>query len=114
MANILLPRHILFRVFNPILYNKQKAQPKNVHIVKPGETLGGIAAKYSVDIESLMLANSITDKNKIYVRQHLNILNGSASKEASSHAENKQKSSDKTTLSSQKEILKLKKEKVFK
>ncbi len=42
-----------------------------VHIVKPGETLLGIAAKYGVDYKELMKANGITDPNTIYAGQKL-------------------------------------------
>ncbi|MDW5419234.1 LysM peptidoglycan-binding domain-containing protein [Iodobacter sp. CM08] len=77
----------------PDIHKKQKIQPKNVHIVKSGETLGGIASKYSVDIESLMSVNGIKNKNQIYARQHLDIPNGSTPKEEPPHPENKQKES---------------------
>jgi len=42
-----------------------------VHIVQPGETLLGIAAKYGVDYKELMKANGITDPNTIYAGQKL-------------------------------------------
>jgi len=42
-----------------------------VHVVQPGETLLGIAAKYGVDYKALMKANNITDPNTIYAGQKL-------------------------------------------
>jgi LysM repeat protein len=44
-----------------------------VHIVKSGETLTGIAAKYGVSRDALARANDITDINQIFDRQHLTI-----------------------------------------
>jgi LysM repeat protein len=42
-----------------------------IHVVQPGETLLGIAAKYGVDYKELMKVNGITDPNTIYVGQKL-------------------------------------------
>lgn len=44
-----------------------------VHIVKSGETLTAIAAKYGVSRDALADANNITDINRIFDRQHLTI-----------------------------------------
>lgn len=52
---------------------KAKQEPV-IHIVKAGETLGSIAAKYpGVSIDALANANGIKDRNRIFARQHLRI-----------------------------------------
>lgn len=42
-----------------------------IYIVRPGDTLGKIAARYSVSIDELAQANHIRDRNKIVVGQRL-------------------------------------------
>ena len=42
-----------------------------VHVVKPGETLAGIAATYGVSLEALIAANGLSDPNLIYPGQEL-------------------------------------------
>lgn len=44
-----------------------------VHIVKSGETLTAIAARYGVSRDALAASNNITDINRIFDRQHLKI-----------------------------------------
>ena len=52
---------------------KEKTAPV-VHIVKGGETLGTIAAKYpGVTVDALVAANGLKDRNRIFERQHLRI-----------------------------------------
>jgi LysM repeat protein len=41
------------------------------HVVAPGETLSGIAARYGVSISELVLANGLRDANAIYSGQRL-------------------------------------------
>jgi len=54
------------------------------HVVKPGETLGGIARKYGVRQGDLAVANNITDPRKIQPGQELVIPAHSASKQGKS------------------------------
>lgn len=42
-----------------------------VHVVQPGETLGGIAKQYDVSLEALVAANDIADPNRIRTGQEL-------------------------------------------
>lgn len=42
-----------------------------VHIVKKGETLSGIAKKYSVTVDYLVKKNHIGNPNLIYVNQKI-------------------------------------------
>jgi LysM repeat protein len=45
-----------------------------IHIVKGGETLGTIAAKYpGVTVDALVAANGLKDRDRIFARQHLRI-----------------------------------------
>jgi LysM repeat protein len=43
----------------------------NVHIVRYGETLGGIAYRYGISVNSLVQANGIVNRNRIYSGQRL-------------------------------------------
>jgi LysM repeat protein len=42
-----------------------------VYVVQSGETLGGIAQRYSVSVEALMTANNLSDPNLLHVGQAL-------------------------------------------
>ncbi|MGE0057118.1 MAG: LysM peptidoglycan-binding domain-containing protein [Dehalococcoidia bacterium] len=42
-----------------------------VHIVQPGDTLGGIAAAYGTTVEELMAINGMDDPNYLYVGQEI-------------------------------------------
>ncbi len=42
-----------------------------IHIVKRGETLSGIAARYGVSVRDLVRVNRIRNRNRIYVGQRL-------------------------------------------
>ncbi|MBB6214298.1 LysM repeat protein [Anaerosolibacter carboniphilus] len=44
------------------------------YVVQPGDTLYGIAQKLGVSYDALLIENSITDPNMIYVSQKLHIL----------------------------------------
>ena len=44
-----------------------------VHMVRPGENLSGIAARYGTSVAALSRANGITNPNHIYVGQRLTI-----------------------------------------
>lgn len=43
------------------------------HVIRPGETLAGIARRYGVDADLILRANNITNPNLIYYGQTLNI-----------------------------------------
>lgn len=43
------------------------------HVIRPGETLAGIANRYGVDADLILRANNITNPNLIYYGQTLNI-----------------------------------------
>jgi LysM repeat protein len=43
------------------------------HVIRPGETLAGIARRYDVDVDLILRANNITNPNLIYYGQTLNI-----------------------------------------
>lgn len=45
----------------------------DVHIVRPGETLGGIASRYGTTVDALVSENHLPSANVIYARQHLKI-----------------------------------------
>lgn len=47
------------------------AQAGGVHVVRAGETLSGIAARYGVSTQALARANGIANPNHIYVGQRL-------------------------------------------
>lgn len=55
------------------------AAQEAVHVVQPGETLGGLAARYGVTVQALADANGIVNRNLIYVGQRLVIPTGAAS-----------------------------------
>ncbi|HEY5228779.1 MAG TPA: LysM peptidoglycan-binding domain-containing protein, partial [Opitutaceae bacterium] len=59
------------------------AADQTKHVVKPGETLGGIARKYGVRQGELAVANNITDPRKIQPGQELIIPARSSSKKPS-------------------------------
>lgn len=45
----------------------------SAYVVRPGDTLGGIAARYGVSTTALARANGITNPNRIYIGQRLTI-----------------------------------------
>ncbi len=45
-----------------------------IHVIRPGDTLSGIATEYGVTIDSLMANNPIQDQNNIYVGQRLQVI----------------------------------------
>jgi len=55
---------------------------KNVHVVKGGETLGGIAIKYGVRLAALATANGLTTKSGVRVGQELVIPTDSSARRA--------------------------------
>jgi LysM repeat protein len=55
-------------VVNPLV-----ASTPIVHVVQPGETLGGIAKQYGIPLEQLIQANNITDANRILRGQELKV-----------------------------------------
>jgi hypothetical protein len=61
------------------LHESKAPEQALVHIVKSGETLTGIAAKYGVSRDDLATINKITDVNRIFDRQHLKIPPGGSS-----------------------------------
>ena len=54
------------------------AAQEAVHIVQPGDTLGGLAARYGTTVQALTEANAIVNRNLIYVGQRLVIPTGAA------------------------------------
>lgn len=50
-----------------------KSTAKGTYTVKTGDTLTSIAAKFTVSVQALETANKITDPNRIYVGQVLQI-----------------------------------------
>lgn len=57
----------------PRQHKSEAPPPARVHIVQPGETLSGIAAKYGTTAQAMASANGLKDLNHIYARQHLAI-----------------------------------------
>jgi LysM repeat protein len=51
----------------------------NVYVVRPGETLSGIAWRFGVSVNSLVRANGIANPNRIYAGQRLVIPYGAPS-----------------------------------
>jgi hypothetical protein len=49
-----------------------RARPR-VHIVRPHETLGGIASQYGTTVDAMVRENHLSSPDRIYVRQHLKI-----------------------------------------
>ena len=47
------------------------AAQEAVHVVQPGDTLGGLAARYGTTVQALAEANGIVNRNLIYVGQRL-------------------------------------------
>ena len=60
------------------------------HVVKSGETLGGIAIKYKTSVKALMERNSIKDPRKLRVGQVLAVSSGAKPSEAKQSAPAKQ------------------------
>ncbi len=61
---------------DPAKVEKAMQTPRgSVHIIKSGETLGGIAKKYGVTARALMSANNIKNAHRIYAGQRLVIPN---------------------------------------
>lgn len=59
---------------NTDVHESKEKQDPVIHIVKAGETLGSIAAKYpGVSVDALVEANDLKDRNRIFARQHLRI-----------------------------------------
>ncbi len=52
------------------------APPVATHVVLPGETLSGIAARYGVTTSALAAANAITNVNRVYAGQQLALPGG--------------------------------------
>ena len=47
--------------------------PGGMHVVQPGETLYSIAVRYDTTVQSLVVANNLSNPNFIYVGQTLNV-----------------------------------------
>jgi LysM repeat protein len=58
------------------------ARVTSVHVVRPGETLAGIAARYGTTVARLVRLNHVHDPNLILAGQHLKVA-GAASRSAS-------------------------------
>jgi LysM repeat protein len=57
----------------PPVHPKPPSDGCTYHLVKPGQTLSGIAAYYGVSVHSLMYLNGIKNPNHIYVGQWLKV-----------------------------------------
>lgn len=57
----------------PHVHETKEVSRPDVHIVKSGENLAGIAAKYGVSVEAFVSENNLQNENKIFARQHLRI-----------------------------------------
>ncbi len=55
------------------------SQADSAYVVRPGDTLGTIAARFGVSAAALARANGITNPDRIYVGQNLVIPGGSGS-----------------------------------
>jgi LysM repeat protein len=55
-------------------------------VVKPGDTLSGIAKKYGVGVASIVKLNGLASANRIYVGQRLTLRGGSSAKAATTTA----------------------------
>jgi len=55
------------------VFAPESASPSLAHVVRPGDTLTGIAAIYSIDVDRLVLANDLHDADRIRVGQTLQI-----------------------------------------
>ena len=75
--------------FNPITKESIKKNASlasggdQVHIVKPGETLGHIAMKYRVSVSNLMRWNGLNSKSVLRIGQRIKIYGGSGSASSS-------------------------------
>jgi LysM repeat protein len=49
------------------------SQADSAYVVRPGDTLGSIAARYGVSASALARANGISNPDRIYIGQNLNI-----------------------------------------
>lgn len=80
MVNVTKKKGVPGSWINP-KYNKgpNKSKVDKIHIVKSGETLSGIAAKYDTTVSKLVELNNIKNKNLIYVGQKIKV-SGSAAK----------------------------------
>lgn len=45
--------------------------PGDVHVVQPGETLSGIAARYGTDLDTLVTANGLSDRDLVWAGSRL-------------------------------------------
>lgn len=65
-------------VSEPAAASASKAEAP-AHVVRPGDTLLGIARQYGVTVKDLVVWNGLTDPNQIHVGQSLRVGTGSAS-----------------------------------
>lgn len=57
----------------PRPHKKDESSRPRVHIVKSGETLSSIAARYGTNVNAIVALNGLKDANHIYARQHLKV-----------------------------------------
>ena len=57
----------------PRPHKKDESSRPRVHIVKSGETLSSIAARYGTKVNAIVALNGLKDANHIYARQHLKV-----------------------------------------
>ena len=70
-ATIVLVVLVLTMVVGVQVVSAQPPGGRRIHIVRPGQTLSGIAARYGVSVWALARANHIYNPNLIYVGQRL-------------------------------------------
>lgn len=74
--------------------SRTKARAGTVHVVRPGDTLGGIAARYGTPLSSLLKANHLDAREFIHPGQRITVRGGAATASA---ARSTSKSTGKTT-----------------
>lgn len=66
--------------------NGSAAAVTRIHVVRPGENLTGLAAAYGTSVAAIVIANHLSDPNRILVGQRLRIADGRAVQPASAAA----------------------------
>jgi len=86
----------LIRVGQVLVIPGEEGEPGVVHVVKRGETLGKIAAKYGSTVSTLVDANGISNPNLISVGQSI-VISGSTEFDANSTSSGDDSSSEGST-----------------
>ena len=73
-ASLLLPGQVLRLFADAVLPSVlEKASAPLLHVVKPGETLGRIAAQYSISLNSILALNNLRERSLIFPGQQLKV-----------------------------------------